>query len=253
MQSCDARVDIASREPFRATLTSEGRTAVATGEIANQLTAYSGKRVIARGYCDVPGTFRVQSVVPVREHTIELATMSLCPYGVNAVSTIIEQLRRAPASGVPTEFSVRYLFSLRDPAAKGDAVNGASGETGSWSCLHGKPEMDENLVQMAIRDHLPRQFLGYVEARAKDLRADWRAVATSVGFTAEQLGTIAGLIEADRDGMIQREYDYLNRTLGSPQASPTYYWESQRVESLQRIPGFESTGSGTSGSCAGKH
>lgn len=228
------------------TLAADGQLVEATGPAAGSLAELVGKQAIIKGVVKTPGVIELASAQPVKEHTLELVIMSQCPFGSRAADAVIEYLKSPVARGTDgstPELSIRYLFYERRVSPEQPA-------TSRWWSLHGDAEIAENLVQMTIRDLFTPRFRDYLQARAREPSAAWQTIAGQVGLTPSDITSIDEYIVASKDALIAAEHEYVQRTLGVSDGSPTFIWESQQVGVLSSVPEF-STLDLNKGSCAG--
>src|SRR6185503_5003946 len=77
----------------------------------------------------------------VHANTLDLFVMSQCPFGRQAVHSVVEELLQQPSGNRPA-LRVRYIFYEQKDA---------QGNT-SFTSLHGEPEIVENLVQIVLQE-----------------------------------------------------------------------------------------------------
>lgn len=235
-----------------------------TPALAESLKPLVGKRALVKGYVKATGFIELVSATPVQENTLELVIMSQCPFGVKAGDAVIEYLKspgnwmHAPSAAQSggtspagseggakaPALSVRYLFYKKQE-------QGADGKLKTtWWSLHGEGEIEEDLVQIVIRDTFGERFREYVQKRAHEPNAKWRELATLVGFVPNEIEHIAGQIKDNREKIIEAEHAYVSGTLGVTDGSPTFVWESQTVPDIKKVPAFKAVDL-SKGSCAG--
>lgn len=196
-----------------------------TGSRLEELKALKGKPVVAKGYVKVRGQFQVLKFQRKKENTLELFVMSLCPFSERAEASIIRFLDSYSRNPRPS-LEVHYIFYKK--TRDGKTV---------FTSLHGDKEIQENLVQMLIRDAHPDALHDYLLMRVES-DEPWQALVERVGLTPEQIDLIAGRIKKDRDSLIEKEYAYVAGLHGIRDGSPTYLWESERVRDIRQIPAF---------------
>lgn len=216
--------------------------------VVASLRSLVGKRAIIKGYVKSPGAIDLVSAAPVLENTLELVVMSQCPFGVKAADAVIEYLKSpgnlTAGAATPPSLSIRYLFYKRHE-------QGSDGKPQIiWWSLHGEGEVEENLVQIVIRDTFADRFRDYVQRRAHSPTAAWQDLASQVGFAANEIAMIAGHIKDNRAKIIESEHVYVSTTLGVNDGSPTFAWESQIVTSVNKVPVFKAIDL-SKGSCTG--
>jgi hypothetical protein len=157
---------------------------------------------------------------------VDLFVMAFCPYGTQAESAMQPV---ADLLGNISTISVRYIASVQ-----GTTVD-------SVSSLHGPSEAKEDLRQLCIREHYPRQFWPYVidfnrdcypiSQNASLLDACWKNTTQGLGIDARKVETCAyggeGLALLKVDGAISAQYH--------TQASPTLIINGQ-IYSGRRTP-----------------
>jgi len=228
--------------PSEVTLTAEGQTVRAFGSVADRLRELAGKRAIVKGYVKAHGVMEVVAAHELKEQTLELVIMSQCPFGMKAALAITEHVAAEEGrTGAAPKIEVRYLFYRQvDPTSS----------NAKWWSLHGEPEIEENLVQMAIRDLYPSKFRDYLRHRARQPGAKWQDLCGLAMLPAAEVEAVTQHMTAHREDMITREYEYVNRVLGVSDGSPTFVWESQRVNDLSKLLPFATLTLGDS-TCSG--
>ena len=230
------------------TLSAGDEIVEAVGPAAASLKPLVGKRAIVKGHVKTAGHMELVSATPVQENTLELVTMSQCPYGIKAADALIEFLKSpgnlAAGATSPPQLSVRYLFYQKQ-----EQTTDGKPKTVWWS-LHGEPEVAENLVQIVIRDAFPDRFGDYLQKRAQGSSDKWQELARQVGLGQPEMDLIQNRIKDGREALIQAEYDYVSGILGVTDGSPTFVWESQIVNDIKKVPVFRPLDL-NKGSCAG--
>jgi len=115
---------------------------------------------------------------PAEPNRLDLFVMSQCPYGVRALEAMKEVL---PAFGNDLDFRVHFIADERPD--------------GSFSALHGQPEVEENIRQLCVMKHYPKDYkwMEYIHCRNTNIQsADWKPCATG--------GIDAALIETCSTG-----------------------------------------------------
>lgn len=195
---------------------------LSAGTVLSLADALVGHEVVASGVVRKAGILDAIRLVEKRPNTLDLFVMSLCPFARRAEASILPRLS-VTAGGQP-EVRVHYIFY----AAKPDSREG-------FTCMHGEPEVRENLVQMLLRDEHPGQFPAYLQLRALS-DEPWEVLAARAGLDATSLLRIAHRIASDRDELIAREYTYVALQCGVRDGSPTIAWEGRNIDRISEVP-----------------
>ncbi|NOQ55956.1 MAG: thioredoxin domain-containing protein [Nanohaloarchaea archaeon] len=105
--------------------------------------------------------------------TLDMYIMSQCPYGVQAEDGAIPAVKRLIDS---VDYNIYFIVN-----ENGD---------GTFSSLHGQPEVDENLRQICIDKKYPDQFLDYLTCLNKNYRnaeSAWKACASAYGIDTDEI------------------------------------------------------------------
>lgn len=197
-----------------------------TGEGASIPGQLETHDVVVIGFLKVAGEIEVVGAISRKLNTLELFTMSHCPYGQAALGRILGALASDSGSNKP-ELKVRFIF-YRDET------------TGAYSSLHGEAETQENLAQMLLRDRFSDSYQPYLLRRLQDTATPWDSLARQSGLTEAEVEEIASTLEAKRAELIQTEYEYVAGVCGILDGSPSYQWESERVTDLREIESLKS-------------
>ncbi len=192
------------------------------------ITNYIDQEVTLMGWINEDQSISINEIYLIDDNTLEVYIMSLCPYGLNSVSSIFSHLDYTGNQDVSLE--VKYIFDLKD---------------GQYASLHGEQEIIENLVQMIIRDQYKSFYAEYMILRSNELRSDWNILAKKCGLSEKQIKSITKMINDDRDFLINAEYDN-NRKFD---ASPSFVWKGEEVLFLQHIQDFSDLQFKQDGSC----
>ncbi|HLP83662.1 MAG TPA: hypothetical protein VK157_04875, partial [Phycisphaerales bacterium] len=93
----------------------------ATGVHREELQAYVGTSVIARGFAKLPGEYEVSSFTPRKDNTLELVLMSECPFGMRAADAVLKLVNSTKSElAVQPKVELRYLFYKRHDATSTD-------------------------------------------------------------------------------------------------------------------------------------
>lgn len=194
-----------------------------TGEHLENLKHLKGKAVVAQGMVKVKDRFEVTRFTLKKENTLELFVMSQCPFGQMAESSVIPFLKSLPDDQRP-KLEIHYIFYRREEG---------------FTSLHGEPEVIENLVQMVIRDDYPEFYHSYLLKRIDDKTGNWQELAEQTGIKDQAIQAIEQKIKAERETLIQTEYNYVMGTHQIFDGSPTYLWESERIDDIRQIDLFQ--------------
>ena len=170
---------------------------------------------------DLPDTPPESPQVPVKadKPTIQLFVMSQCPYGVqaeNALKPVLDTLKG------------KVKFELKFIANKN--------ADGTFSSLHGKAEVDENLRQVCAMNVYPN-YMDYVICRNANIRStDWESCATKNGMSATVIKACAEGNEGE--GLLAKNIELAN-TLGVG-GSPTMLVNSQAYQGGRTPDAFQS-------------
>ncbi|MDM8550391.1 hypothetical protein QUF72_09945 [Desulfobacterales bacterium HSG2] len=205
-----------------------------TGEHLENLKHLKEKSIVAQGMVKVKDRFEVTRFTLKKENTLEIFVMSQCPFGQMAESSVINYWNRLPDDQKP-KLEIRYIFYR--------AKDG-------FTSLHGESEVTENLVQMAIRDNHPEFFHQYLLERIEDKSGDWRQPAEAAGLDNEAIQTVESKFAKERETLIQAEYNYVMGTHQIFDGSPTYIWESERIDDIRQIEVFKDLTFSTQEKCS---
>lgn len=174
---------------------------------------------------------------PKEKNTLELFTMSQCPFGVQAENSLIEAIKKKL---VPDKIKLRIHY-IADVTGSGTERN--------FRSLHGPAEWEENARQLLIRDRYPDKLFDYLLERNKNPKSSiWQTAAGKVGIDPE---VITREFEKGKE-LLARDLKIADE-LGIS-SSPTFLWEGRILISglsgLKKIPGFEKVPvKDSSGSC----
>ena len=96
---------------------------------------------------------------------LQVFVMSACPYGKKAIVALNEV---SDNFGDNMDFEVHYIAN-----ENGDG----------FSSLHGQYEVDEDMIQLCVKKHSPKEWLDYIVCRSKNgvKGVDWKTCAQSTG------------------------------------------------------------------------
>lgn len=210
----------------------------ATGDYLGELEKRKGKRVVAVGYIKLKDQIEVSAFLDVKVNTLELFVMSLCPFSKKAEAFILDFLDSYPGKPKPS-LEIHYIFYRRND---GDSV--------IYSSLHGEKEINENLVQVVIRDKHPQFYHDYLLERVSNNDIQWMKLAKAVGMLNRDIESIQRTIDTEREALIEQEYDYVTGTYQIYDGSPAYVWECERVADVRKVEAFKGLNL-SSDQCAG--
>jgi len=203
-----------------------GKYQIAGNKLA-ELGEMTGKTVIVTGVLKIADQIEAVEFLEKKQNTMELFVMSMCPYSMTAESKIIGFVKDYSGDSMPA-IEVHYIFYRTQQGTNID-----------FTSLHGDAEVHENLVQIAIRDAYPEVFHDYLLERVKDNDAPWEDLAATVGLEDEDINSITKTIEQERHALIQKEYDYVAGKHFIFDGSPTFVWESEKIDSVLEIAPFD--------------
>lgn len=198
-----------------------------TGSKIQTLRAFAGSSVRAFGLQKEQGRFEVERLVEQKENTLEVFVMSRCPIARQSLAQLIRHLRGLPKTAEPTRLEVRYLFYLA----------GENGGRRQFTSMHGEEEVAENLLQIVLRENFPQAFPDYLLLREHS-DAPWKELAGQLGLRSEDLQRIETRMIADRDALIEAEYEHVSGAHRIFDGSPTYLWEGAPVGDLRGVEPF---------------
>jgi hypothetical protein len=187
----------------------------------------NGKPIIADGFVKIPGEFELTSFIAKETNTLELFVMSHCPYAQQAESKLIAFLSQTNLVSKP-QLEVHYLFYKTQKDGKD-----------VFGSPHGEDEVTEDLVQMAVRDIHPNQFLAYLRERVIHPDSPWKSLAEKAGLNAADITLMDKMITDQRDSMMRGEYETMMNRYGIVNASPSYFWEGEQVRDLKKVEMFK--------------
>lgn len=184
------------------------------------------KSVIATGFVKTAGQMELTNIIEKKQNTLELFVMSNCPFAKKAETSIIEFLDKYNGESRPN-LEIHYIFQKKNQDGKD-----------SFTSMHSEKEVQENLVQIAIREMQPEVYHKYLLARA-DNNSPWTELADRLELTEDDINQITELSEKNRDDLIQTEYDYATTTYQVYDGSPAYIWESERIKNIKEAEPFK--------------
>jgi hypothetical protein len=200
-----------------------------TGLATSRLRDLQTRDVVVTGTMKVPNELDIANVSPRKLNTLEIFTMSGCPYGQAAVQQVVRALKDHKAPDAP-RLDLRFIFYRTGDTS--EAV---------YTSLHGPGEVQENLVQMLLRDRFPDRLADYLLARSEHPDTSWQALADRVGLSHDAVKQVTEALDSDARGLMEAEYAYVAGQCDIHDGSPTFFWESQRVKSLADVPALGKT------------
>ena len=146
------------------------------------------------------------------ENKLDLFVMSECPYGVEAENNMEEVLN---TFGSNMDFSIHFIAT-----DNGD---------GTFSSLHGQPEVDENIRQICVMEHNSEEFFDFLMCQntnikaGKDPETTWETCASDNSIDT---ATIQACFEGDEGAELLRANIELTDELGIG-SSPTFLVNNQ--------------------------
>lgn len=194
--------------------------------------------VVIYGFIKVKGQIEVTRFIKKKVNTLELFVMSLCPFGQQAEKKLIEFLENYSSRPKPI-LEIHYLFYMKN-----------SDKDGIFASLHGEEEIEENLIQLVIRDKYPESFFSYLLLRAGDNEIPWFQIVEDIGLDYKDIQMITKTIEDERDALIQNEFNYVTKRYEIFDGSPTYVWESELVKDISKVKTFKGLKSSSLEACS---
>ncbi len=206
-------------------LQEKGKKYQIIGPILDKIVNMEGKAIIGKGVLNNKAQFQMFSSLEKRENTLELFVMSLCPFGQRAVGGLINYLDDLPIDTRP-KLDIRYIFYPSE------------GDSTGFTTLHGAEETKENLVQMIIRDRYANYFYDYLLRRNEDAESTWKKIAQELGMDKEAIDSITVSLIKDKQQLIEQEFAYVFGLHQIDDGSPSYVWESEKVEDIRKMETF---------------
>jgi hypothetical protein len=206
--------------------TTEGEVTLA-GTNVSVARNWIGRSVIAEGVAKLPGYFEPVGLIERRTNTVELFVMSFCPYAQRAEAKLLGMLDSTNLVEKP-KLEIHYIFYKQRKDGRD-----------VYTSLHGDSEINEDLVQIILRDNFPEKFDSYVLKRAMSGSGSWQILLAELGFSGKQIDEIESRIKSEHDRLIQIEYNYVNGKYGITDGSPSYFWEGERVFDLSKVAIFK--------------
>jgi hypothetical protein len=198
-------------------LKSKEKTLMITGDKVNELESFIGKQLIINGHIKEQGKIEIVNFRVLKTNTLELFVMSLCPYGNKAISFVLDKLDQIKNNST---FEIHYVFYKKND---------------QFTSLHGEKEVEEDLIQMIIRDQYSWYFIDYLKQRIKYPAADWKEIAAQIKLKGADINAIQVNLTKNRFELLQKEYQYSIDNFQRIDASPTWVWESEIVQNPNDI------------------
>ncbi|MEA3306156.1 MAG: hypothetical protein U9Q34_00020 [Elusimicrobiota bacterium] len=162
-----------------------------------------------------------------KPRTLELFTMSQCPYGVMAENSLMEAVEKkliAPK----TKVKIRYI------------ADGSKGKDGkiNFKSLHGPAEWEENVRQLFIAEKFPDKLFAYLTERNKNVKStQWEVAAKAAGISAK---AVAKGFKKGKD-MLFKDSEYTKKLgiFSSPSFLVDGKYFAIGMRELTKMKGFE--------------
>lgn len=193
-----------------------------TGIHAANIKHLKNKSIVTQGYMKEINKMDVFHFITKKKNLLEVFIMGQCPFGLKTAKALIDSNQKMEPKHRP-DLQFYYIFYQNQ---KG------------FSSLHGEAEVMENLVQIVIRDTFSDQFFPYLLLRAEHPKENWKTLATKTGLTSEIIQVINNKISTQQKHIIKKEYNYVAGRYQIYDGSPTFVWESERIEDISQIKAF---------------
>ena len=143
---------------------------------------------------------------------LDFYVMSQCPYGTqveDAIAPVLEKM------GDNIDFNL-YFIANENP-------------DGSFTSLHGQPEVDGNVVQLCSIEYEPEKYMDMILCMNKDARSipgNWESCAKDAGLDVESIKTC---YEGDEGKQLLSESIKNTQVVGAT-GSPTIYLNDERYQ-----------------------
>ena len=184
------------------------------------------RRIIINGYIKTENEIEIKSFRKVKENTLELFVMSQCPFAKNAQISLFNFLEKFPEENKPI-LEIHYIFYKE-----------TNGKDYTYTSLQGIDEVNENMIQIVIRDRYPEYYFEYLKMRASSDES-WEELAAKVNLNSKDIQKIKEIMKNQREELIQKEYNYATNIYQIYDASPTYVWESERKKNIRDVEIFK--------------
>jgi len=141
---------------------------------------------------------------------VDFYVMSQCPYGTqveDAIAPVLEKL------GNDIDFNLEYIANVN--------------ADGTFSSLHGQPEVDGNIAQLCAIKHNPDKYMDMIECQNKDARAipgNWETCAQDNGL---DIANIKSCYEGEEGKELLKESIAKSEAVGAS-GSPTIYINDEK-------------------------
>lgn len=158
--------------------------------------------------CEDPDCTGAMECREEQENLLQVFIMSDCPYGREAVKALKDVVENFPEM----EYEIHYIAS--------ETPNG-------FQSLHGQYEVDEDIVQLCVKEHSPEQWFDYVYCRSTNgvKGIDWNVCAEDAGVAVEAVQTC---FEGEEGPELLSEDIAIANSLGVS-ASPTWLANNRHV------------------------
>ncbi|MCD6229693.1 MAG: thioredoxin domain-containing protein [Candidatus Diapherotrites archaeon] len=143
---------------------------------------------------------------------VDLFAMSYCPHGTRAEKSLIPVLEEF---GKEVEFNIYFIAEETG--------------NGSFSSLHGQPEVEEDTRQLCVLKNSHGKLFDYLLAVADNLshgKKDWGASAETAGLTAEEITELEACALGEEGKTLLSENIKRAKQLGIS-GSPTFYIDGE--------------------------
>ncbi|PCJ16942.1 MAG: hypothetical protein COB02_14850 [Candidatus Cloacimonadota bacterium] len=138
---------------------------------------------------------------------IDLYVMSQCPFGIKAENKMFPLVKKYkdlinfnlrfiatdvqdklnPVKKVEDKKSVKVPKEEEKSGAPGCKADFDLDPNAKFQSLHGKSEVDENIVQILVNEFYPDKMMDFILARNKNIYKNWKLVANQFGMDSEKI------------------------------------------------------------------
>ncbi len=124
--------------------------------------------------CNDPGCKDKLVCRNATKNDIQVFVMSDCPYGKQAITALKQAVDNF---GDAVTYDVHYI---------------ANEQGGAFSSLHGQYEVDEDIVQLCVKEYSPDEWLDYINCRSTNgvKGIDWHTCANEAGISTVAVKTV---------------------------------------------------------------
>ena len=138
---------------------------------------------------------------------LQFFIMSQCPFGVQVMDGIIPALKEL---GSAVDFKVDYIGKVQ-----GDEL----------TSMHGENEVKGNIIELCVIKHAADRWMEFftcVDAKYRELPANWNDCAKTAGLTEDQIKAAAGCYEGD-EGKALLKASFEKAEKAGARGSPTIH------------------------------